>query len=160
MNKKEQKQDLTINRIYLIILEIITVLFVVVLLVILINFFEPTSLGRMKSISAEELQNRKLNNNSATSFYVLVYNEDNEENEMIESQVAKYNDYAKKTDDAYPIFVLKYTDRNASIIDTVLPSTFDKNTEFPCLITIVSNSISSTKTTVSTILQALELSNE
>lgn len=156
MSKKEQKQGLTINKIYLSILGIVTVLFVVALVVVLINSFGPTSLGRMEKISAEELQSRKLDDNSATSFYVLIYTADNEENEMIESQVAKYNDYAKKTEGAYPLFVLEYTDKNASIIDTVLPSTFDENTEFPCLITIVSNSISSTKTTVSTILQTLE----
>lgn len=162
MKKKNQEQGLTINRIYLGILGFVTVVFVIALAVVLINSFGGSGLEQMKTISAEELQSRKLNNDSFKSFYVLVYTKDNDENEMIASHVKKYNNYVKTTDNeaAYPVFVIEYTDKNAAIIDTVLPSTMNKDTEFPCLITIVSNSISNTKTTVSTILQTLEIPSE
>lgn len=157
--KKNKEQGLTINKIYASILGFVTVVFVIALAVVLINSFSKSGLEQMKTISAQEVQNRKLDNDKYKSFYVLVYTKDNDENEMIASHVAKYNDYVRKTDeeDVYPIFVIEYTDKNAAIIDTVLPSTMNKDTEFPCLITIVSNSISSTKTTVSTILQTLEI---
>ncbi|MBQ8293323.1 MAG: hypothetical protein IJX78_05940 [Bacilli bacterium] len=153
---KKVKKDSTINKIYFYILEAIALVFVVALAVVLVKEFTPKTLTTVDKISVTELENRALNDGSATSFYVIIYTADNAENEMIQEKVVEYYEYAKKNEGAYPIFVIEYNEDTDDRIKPLLPSTFDYDKEFPCMITVSSNSISNTKATVSTILQTLE----
>lgn len=164
MAKKLKKENNIANNVYKFVLGLVTGLFIVGLIFVIIDIVRPNDFSRLDTISVEELTQRTLKDKTG-SFYVLVYNEGNEENEMIASQVAAYNKYAEETlsdtdpdNDAYPILKIEYSSKTKEVLKATLPSTFNYDTfaEFPCLITITGNKISNTKTTVSTILETLE----
>ena len=164
MAKKLKNENTVVNKAYKFVLGLVTGLFLVALIVVVIDVVRPNDFSRLENISVEELTKRTLDNGTG-SFYVLVYNSGNEENEMIEAQVAAYNEYAKSTlndtnpdNDAYPILKMEYNNKTKEILKSTLPSSlnYDTFTEFPCLITITGNSVSTTKTTFSTILDTLE----
>lgn len=164
MSNKFKNENTPINNAYKFILGLITGLFLVGLIFVIIDVVRPNDFSRLETISVEELTQRTLKDKTG-SFYVLVYNEGNEENEMIASQVAAYNEYAEETlndadpdNDAYPILKIEYSNKTKEVLKATLPSSFNYDTfvEFPCLITISGNKISNTKTTVSTILETLE----
>jgi hypothetical protein len=164
MAKKLKNENTMINNVYKFVLGLVTGLFVAALVFIIIDVVKPNDFSRLDNISVEELTKRTLDDKTG-SFYVLVYNDGNEENEMIAEQVAAYNEYAKSTlndtdpkNDAYPILKMEYSTNTKDILKSTLPSTvnFETFAEFPCLITITGNQISNTKTTVSTILETLE----
>ncbi len=164
MAKKLKKENQTINNVYKFVLGLVTGLFVVALVFVIIDIVKPNDFSRLDNISVEELTKRTLDDKTG-SFYVLVYNDGNEENEMIAEQVASYNEYAKSTlndtdpeNDAYPILKMEYSSETKEILKSTLPSTvnYDTFAEFPCLVTVTGNKVSNTKTTVSTILETLE----
>ena len=164
MAKKVKNENTMINNIYKFVLGLVTGLFVAALVFIIIDVVKPNDFSRLDNISVEELTKRTLDDKTG-SFYVLVYNDGNEENEMIAEQVAAYNEYAESTlndtdpeNDAYPILKMEYSTDTKDILKSTLPSTvnFETFAEFPCLITITGNQVSNTKTTVSTILETLE----
>jgi hypothetical protein len=164
MSNKFKNENTPINNAYKFILGLITGLFLVGLIFVIIDVIRPNDFSRLETISVEELTQRTLKDKTG-SFYVLVYNEGNEENEMIASQVAAYNEYAEETlndadpdNDAYPILKIEYSNKTKDVLKATLPSSFNYDTfaEFPCLITISGNKVSNTKTTVSTILETLE----
>lgn len=164
MAKKLKKENQTINNVYKFVLGLVTGLFVVALVFVIIDIVKPNDFSRLDNISVEELTKRTLDDKTG-SFYVLVYNDGNEENEMIAEQVATYNEYAKSTlndtdpeNDAYPILKMEYSSETKEILKSTLPSTvnYDTFAEFPCLVTVTGNKVSNTKTTVSTILETLE----
>lgn len=164
MAKQLKNENTMINKVYKFILGLVTGLFVVALVFVIIDVIRPNDFSRLDTISVEELTKRTLDDNTA-SFYVIVFNDGNSENEMIAEQVAAYNEYAKKTlsdtdteNDAYPILKMEYSAKTKDILKSTLPSSvnYDTFAEFPCLITISGNQVSNTKTTVSTILETLE----
>ena len=164
MAKKLKNENTVVNKAYKFVLGLVTGLFLVALIFVVVDVVRPNDFSRLENISVEELTKRTLDNGTG-SFYVLVYNAGNEENEMIEAQVAAYNEYAKSTlndtnsdNDAYPILKMEYSNKTKEILKSTLPSSLNYDTfaEFPCLITITGNSVSTTKTTVSTILETLE----
>ncbi len=164
MAKKVKNENTMVNNIYKFVLGLVTGLFVAALVFVIIDIVKPNDFSRLDNISVEELTKRTLNDKTG-SFYVLVYNDGNEENEMIAEQVAAYNEYAESTlndtdpeNDAYPILKMEYSNDTKDILKSTLPSTINYETfaEFPCLITITGNQVSNTKTTVSTILETLE----
>lgn len=157
-NKKIDKKDNVVNKIYLAVLGVVTVLFVVALVLVIVDISKPNDFSRIDNISVEELNKRALEGN-ITSFYVLVYTDDEKENELIAESVASYNKYAEKTrndqnpdNDALPIVKIKYEGKAKEALNSILPSTLD----FPSLITINTGKVETTKTTVSTILQTLQ----
>lgn len=164
MAKKLKKENNIANNVYKFVLGLVTGLFIVGLIFVIIDIVRPNDFSRLDTISVEELTQRTLKDKTG-SFYVLVYNEGNEENEMIASQVAAYNKYAEETlsdtdpnNDAYPILKIEYSSKTKEVLKATLPSAvnYDTFAEFPCLITITGNKVSNTKTTVSTILETLE----
>lgn len=168
MAKKLKKENNIANNVYKFVLGLVTGLFIVGLIFVIIDIVRPNDFSRLDTISVEELTQRTLKDKTG-SFYVLVYNEGNEENEMIASQVAAYNKYAEETlsdtdpdNDAYPILKIEYSSKTKEVLKATLPSTvnYDTFAEFPCLITITGNKVSNTKTTVSTILETLENAKE
>ncbi len=164
MAKQLKNENTVINKGYKFILGLITGLFVVALVFVIIDVVRPNDFSRLDDISVDELTKRTLDDKTG-SFYVLVYNDGNEENEMIAEQVAAYNEYAKSTladtdpeNDAYPILKMEYSAKTKEILKSTLPSAvnYDTFAEFPCLITVTGNKVANTKTTVSTILETLE----
>ncbi len=154
MAKQLKKEGLTVNKIYLGILMAVTAIFVVALVLVLFNVFEYKEFSSLKELQAETFTNQKVE--GANSYYVLVYDKDNAENELIEEKVLEYANYAKNKEGASPIFILEYTSANASIIQNKLTSSFNVNTDLPCLVTISNGSVTNPKKTVSSILQLLE----
>ncbi len=157
MAKKNLKEEVvTVNKIYMGILATITAVCLVLVVLMLFNVFDYNNFSNLKEVRAENFTSQIITGKHSTSYYVLIYDKDNPENELIEDMIVKYANFAKGDHDAYPIFVLEYNSANASIIESKLSSTFNSETGLPCLVTISSGSVSNPKTTVSTILQLLE----
>lgn len=156
MVKQVKKEGLTTNKIYMAALAIATVIFVIAVILVIIKPFEYRSFDKLQTITPEELTTKEIDGSTKASYYVLIYEADNDENEMIGEKIVEYANYAKDNEDALPIFVLEYTKNNASAIEAKLPSSFDVSDEFPCLAKITSNKVAQVYPTVSTILNILE----
>ena len=75
---------------------------------------------------------------------------------MVAEKIVEYAKYANNNKDAKQIYIVKKTADNVNTILSYLSSSFDKDSGFPCLLTISSGSVSQTKSTVSTILDTLD----
>lgn len=166
MSKKLEKDNNVINKIYLAVLIAVTVLFLVGLVLVIIDVTKPNDFSRIDTIEAEEIQQRMLKDKTVT-FYVLVYNEENDENELISAGITAYDEYVAKTmkdadpeNDAAPILKIEFSGKNKEVLKSLLPSGFDDVKDLPCLITFTDGKISNTKTTVSTILDTLQTASQ
>lgn len=152
MAVKKRKEDVSINKVYKMILLGVTAVFVVALLLVIIKPFGYRSLSNLKEIKAEEIVIQETSN----QYFVFIYEPGSDEAKMVEDKIVEYARYAKNNKDAKPIFVVEKTDENTKTIYSYLSASFDKEKGFPCLLTISSGSVAQTKSTVSTILTQLD----
>lgn len=152
MAVKKRKEDVSINKVYKMILLGVTAVFVVALLLVIIKPFGYRSLNSLKEIKAEEIVIQETSN----QYFVFIYEPGSDEAKMVEDKIVEYARYAKNNKDAKPIFVVEKTDENTKTIYSYLSASFDKENGFPCLLTISSGSVAQTKSTVSTILTQLD----
>ena len=152
MAVKKRKEDVSINKVYKMILLGVTAVFVVALLLVIIKPFGYRSLSNLKEIKAEEIVIKETSN----QYFVFIYEPGSDEAKMVEDKIVEYARYAKNNKDAKPIFVVEKTDENTKTIYSYLSASFDKESGFPCLLTISSGSVAQTKSTVSTILTQLD----
>lgn len=152
MAVKKRKEDVSINKVYKMILLGVTAVFVVALLLVIIKPFGYRSLSNLKEIKAEEIVIQETSN----QYFVFIYEPGSDEAKMVEDKIVEYARYAKNNKDAKPIFVVEKTDENTKTIYSYLSASFDKENGFPCLLTISSGSVAQTKSTVSTILTQLD----
>lgn len=152
MAVKKRKEDVSINKVYKMILLGVTAVFVVALLLVIIKPFGYRSLSNLKEIKAEEIVIQETSN----QYFVFIYEPGSDEAKMVEDKIVEYARYARNNKDAKPIFVVEKTDENTKTIYSYLSASFDKENGFPCLLTISSGSVAQTKSTVSTILTQLD----
>lgn len=154
MAVKKRKEDVSINKVYKMILLGVTIAFVVALLLVIIKPFGYRSLSNLKEIKAEEIVIQETTNTN--QYFVFIYEPGSDEAKMVEDKIVEYARYARNNKDAKPIFVVEKTDENTKTIYSYLSASFDKENGFPCLLTISSGSVAQTKSTVSTILTQLD----
>ena len=154
MAVKNKKEGLTVDKIYKTILLVITAAFIITLVLVLFQPFGYHNLDSLKEIEATTIVVQKPQNNS--QYFVFIYEEGNDETEMVAEKIVEYAKYANNNKDAKQIYVVKKTSDNVNTILSYLSASFDKTNGFPCLLTISSGSVSQTKSTVSTILTTLD----
>ena len=158
MAKKLKKDNnSTINKIYLWILAGITCLFLAGLVFAVLDIVLPNDFSRIDNISASDLEKKQVGSKT-TEFYVLIYKENDAENELIASQIASYDTYvdmtkmdADDTNDGLPIYKIEFNEKNKSVVSSIVT-----DADCPCLVKISSGTVADTKSTVSTILEELQ----
>lgn len=154
MAVKNKKDGLTIDKIYQTILLVITAVFIIALVLVIFKPFGYHNLDSLKEIEATNIVVQEPANNS--QYFVFIYEEGRDETEMVAEKIVEYAKYANNNKDAKQIYIVKKTSDNVNTILSYLSSSFDKDSGFPCLLTISSGSVAQTKSTVSTILTALD----
>lgn len=154
MAVKNKKDGLTIDKIYQTILLVITAVFIIALVLVIFKPFGYHNLDSLKEIEATNIVEQEPDNNS--QYFVFIYEEGRDETEMVAEKIVEYAKYANNNKDAKQIYIVKKTVDNVDTILSYLSSSFDKDSGFPCLLTISSGSVAQTKSTVSTILTALD----
>lgn len=154
MAVKNKKDGLTIDKIYQTILLVITAVFIIALVLVIFKPFGYHNLDSLKEIEATNIVAQEPANNS--QYFVFIYEEGRDETEMVAEKIVEYAKYANNNKDAKQIYIVKKTVDNVDTILSYLSSSFDKDSGFPCLLTISSGSVAQTKSTVSTILTALD----
>ena len=154
MAVKNKKEGLTVDKIYKTILLVITAAFIITLVLVLFKPFGYHNLDGLKEIEATTIVVQKPQNNS--QYFVFIYEEGNDETEMVAEKIVEYAKYANNNKDAKQIYVVKKTSDNVNTILSYLSASFEEENGFPCLLTISSGSVSQTKSTVSTILTTLD----
>ncbi len=154
MAVKNKKDGLTIDKIYQTILLVITAVFIIALVLVIFKPFGYHNLDSLKEIEATNIVVQEPANNS--QYFVFIYEEGRDETEMVAEKIVEYAKYANNNKDAKQIYIVKKTVDNVDTILSYLSSSFDKDSGFPCLLTISSGSVAQTKSTVSTILTALD----
>lgn len=154
MAVKNKKDGLTIDKIYQTILLVITAVFIIALVLVIFKPFGYHNLDSLKEIEATNIVAQEPANNS--QYFVFIYEEGRDETEMVAEKIVEYAKYANNNKDAKQIYIVKKTADNVDTILSYLSSSFDKDSGFPCLLTISSGSVAQTKSTVSTILTALD----
>lgn len=154
MAVKNRKEGLTVDKIYKVILLVVTASFIIALALVIFKPFGYHNLDSLKEIEATNIVVQKPDNNS--QYLVFVYEEGADETEMVAEKIVEYAKYARNNKDAKQIYVVKKTSDNINTILSYLSASFDETNGFPCLLTISSGSVSQTKSTVSTILDTLD----
>lgn len=151
---KNRKEGLTVDKIYKVILLVVTASFIIALALVIFKPFGYHNLDSLKEIEATNIVVQKPENNS--QYFVFVYEEGADETEMVAEKIVEYAKYARNNKDAKQIYVVKKTSDNINTILSYLSASFEEENGFPCLLTISSGSVSQTKSTVSTILDTLD----
>jgi hypothetical protein len=154
MAVKNRKEGLTVDKIYKVILLVVTASFIIALALVIFKPFGYHNLDSLKEIEATNIVVQKPENNS--QYLVFVYEEGADETEMVAEKIVEYAKYARNNKDAKQIYVVKKTSDNINTILSYLSASFEEENGFPCLLTISSGSVSQTKSTVSTILDTLD----
>ena len=105
----ENKKNTLVNRIFYLSFIVIFLIFVVVVLLSVFKPFEYKKLEQLKYTTVEECLEENINAaGKQTKYYVLVYSNNDEENEQMLDAVLEYANFAKKHKDASKIFVIEY----------------------------------------------------
>ena len=152
----ENKKNTLVNRIFYLSFIVIFLIFVVVVLLSVFKPFEYKKLEQLKHTTVEECLEENINAaGKQTKYYVLVYSNNDEENEQMLDAVLEYANFARKHKDASKIFVIEY---DADILEALTGkvSSIKAEDDLPYMFIVNEKSVSTKYNTASKIANALE----
>jgi hypothetical protein len=151
---KKTKRNLDINKIiFIAAMAILTLIFVIMLLKITTQLFNVRSVEKMDQVTAQDYKSK--GTTKVTSYYVFFYNTASDKQEMMDSVLLEYANYAKTHSDARPIYVMDYTSKTNSSVLTDLGYSTTADSYLPGMALINSGSISTKYKTVSEVCNEL-----
>ena len=117
--------------------------------------FEYKSFDSIQMVNEDNYLAQEGNENK--EYYVFIYQQNDYRNEMLEKGLIRYANYAKKNNDARPIYRLDFGNDFYDKLKNALGYTQENyQTNLPTLVYVKNGKISSKYNTVSTILTELE----
>ena len=147
--KKNKNLDL------IIILGVVTVIALVTAVMLAVRPFEVKKFEKLDTVTINDYTKQS---KKTESYFVLVYDSENDRYEQVVECVLEYNEYARTHKDELKIYIMDYQE-NKKITSSAHLSIEDSkiSTSVPCLFTVNGQgSISNKKTTISDICNYLE----